>query len=61
MTAITDVPELRRPWLAENHSNLSQITGVALMNGRKDLPVCDTCMGSLRIVKYIGKIAHHPK
>ena len=27
---------------------------------KKDLPVCDTGLGSLRIVKYVLKIAHHP-
>ena len=55
-----DVPELERPWLAENHSDVSQIAGVDMMNGQKDLPVCDTSLGSIRIVKYVGKIAHHP-
>ena len=34
---IMDVPELRRPWLAETHSDVSQIAGVALMNDQKDL------------------------
>ena len=53
---IMDVPELKRPWSAENHSNVSQISGVALMNGQKDLPVCDTSLDSIRIVKYVGKI-----
>ena len=43
--AITDVPELKRLWLAENHSNVSQIAGAALMNSPKDLPVCDTSLG----------------
>ena len=48
-------------WLEENHSNVSQIAGIALMNGEKDRPVCDTGLGSLRLVKHVGKIAHHPK
>ena len=56
-----DVPELKRPWLEENLSDLSQIAGVALMNGLKDLPVCDTDLGSVTIVKYFGEIAHQPK
>ena len=40
-----------------------KITGVALMNGQKDLPFCDTGLDSLRkrVVNYVGKIAHHPK
>ena len=44
---ITDVPELKRPWLAENHSNVSQIAGFTLMNSQNHLPVCDTCLGSI--------------
>ena len=54
---ITDVRELKRPCLAENHSHLSQIAGVVLMNGLKDLSFCDTSSGNIRI----GKIAHHPE
>ena len=55
---ITDVSELKRPQLAEKRSNVSQI---ALVNGRLDLPVCDTSLGSIRIVKYVGTITQHPK
>ena len=33
----TNVQKLNRPWLAENHSNVSQIAGVPLKNGQKDL------------------------
>ena len=61
MRVITDVLEFKKPWLAENHSGLSQIAGVALMNDQKDHPVCGTGLGSLRIVKYIEKIAHSPE
>ena len=50
---ITDVPELKRPWLKQNHSNVSQITGVGLMNSQKRPPVCDTGLGSLRTVILI--------
>ena len=35
----------------KNHSDVSQIAGVALLNGQKDLLVCDTGFGSLKIVK----------
>ena len=30
--------------IGRNHLNVSQIAGVALMNGQKDLPVCDTSL-----------------
>ena len=32
-----DFQKLERPWLVENHSHVSQIAGVALKNGQKDL------------------------
>ena len=48
---ITDVLELKRPWLSENDSNVSQIAVVALTNGQKDLPVCDTCLSHTKILK----------
>ena len=35
------------------------MVGAALMNDQKDLSVCDTGLGSLRIVKYIGKRWHN--
>ena len=40
---------------------MSQIASVALMNGPKDLPACDISLGSIKIVKYVGKIAHDSK
>ena len=61
LMVITNVPKLKGPWLAENHSNMSQIAGAALMNGQKDLPVCDISLGSIRTVKYVGTIAYHSK
>ena len=58
LIVITEVPKLKGPWLTENHSNVSQIASVALMNGQKDLADCGTSLGSIRCVKYVGKIAH---
>ena len=49
-------PNSKDHGFAENHTNVSQIAGFALMNGQKDLPVYDTSLGSIRIVKYVGKI-----
>ena len=37
MVVRTDLQKLKRPSLAENHSNVSQIAGVALTNGQKNL------------------------
>ena len=37
---ITHVPELKRLWLAENHSNVPQIAGIALVTRRLHLSEC---------------------
>ena len=42
----TNVPELKKLWSAEYHSNVSQIGGVALKMAKKiKIPVCDTNIG----------------
>ena len=37
----------------ENHSNASQIARVALMNGQKYHPVCDTSLGNIGILRNV--------
>ena len=46
----TDVQKLKGPWLAEIHSSVSQIAGVALKNDQKRSSVFDTKLGSIRIL-----------
>ena len=47
-------------WVPPDKARCLSISGLALTNDEKHLLVCDSKLGTIRIVKEVGKIAHHP-